>query len=100
MTTQPPATETQRQGEENPRHLAPTGDLTIFEVAEFRDYLVKLFANDGLVSIDLSRVVRVDTAAIQLMLSARRQACMLVMGISEDLQGKLNQLGFTEPLSE
>ncbi len=100
MTTHPPATEIQRQGEKNPRHLAPTGDLTIFEVAEFKDSLAKLLANDGLVSLDLSRVVRVDTAAIQLMLSARRQTCMLVMGISEDLQGKLNQLGFTEPLSE
>ncbi|NJN69400.1 MAG: STAS domain-containing protein [Nitrospira sp.] len=100
MTTQPTATDPQRPEEENPRHLAPIGDLTIFEVGEFKDSLVKLFVSEGLVSMDLSRVARVDTAAIQLMLSARKQARMLVMGISEDLQGKLNQLGFTEPLSE
>jgi anti-anti-sigma regulatory factor len=100
MTTQPSATDRQRPKEENRRHLAPTGDLTIFEVGEFKDSLVKLFTSEGLVSLDLSRTGRVDTAAIQLMLSARKQARMLVMGISDDLQGKLNQLGFTEPLSE
>jgi anti-anti-sigma regulatory factor len=100
MSAQPSPTDTQRPKEDNPRHLAPTGDLTIFEVGEFKDSLVKLFANEGLVSLDLSRTVRVDTAAIQLMLSARKQARMLVMGISDDLQNKLNQLGFTEPLSE
>ncbi|BFU91018.1 MAG: hypothetical protein NTAFB01_22050 [Nitrospira sp.] len=82
------------------RHLAPTGDLTIFEAAEFKESLVKLFANDGLVSLDLSAVARVDTAAIQLMLAARKQGRMFVTGISEDLQTKLNQLGFTDSLSE
>ncbi len=76
------------------------GDLTIFEAAEFKESLVKLFANDGLVSLDLTSVARVDTAAIQLMLAARKQGRMFVTGISDDLQTKLNQLGFTDPLSE
>lgn len=70
----------------NLRHIALTGDLTSFEGAEFKESLVKLFANDGLVSLDLSRVTRVDTSAIQLMVSARKQARMLVMGVSKDLQ--------------
>lgn len=61
---------------------------------------MKLMANEGLVSMDLSGVARVDTAAIQLMLSARKQARLLVMGISQELQNKLKQLGFTEQLSE
>jgi anti-anti-sigma regulatory factor len=85
---------------ENPRLLAPTGDLTIFEVAEFKEALVKLFGNDGLVSLDLGQAGRVDTSAIQLMWAARKQGRMFVSGISEDLQAKLNQLGFHEPLSE
>jgi anti-anti-sigma regulatory factor len=85
---------------QNPRHLAPSGDLTVFEAAEFKESLVKLFANDGLVSLDLSGVARVDTAAIQLMLAARKQGRMLVGGMSQDLQGKLTRLGFSEPLSE
>lgn len=85
---------------QNARYLAPTGELTIFEAAEFKESLVKLFVNDGLVSLDLSAVARVDTAAIQLMLAARKQGRMFVTGISDDLQTKLNQLGFTDSLSE
>ena len=100
MTTEPVASQTQRTEDQNPRHFAPKGDLTIFEATEFKESLVKLFANDGLVSLDLSGVARVDTAAIQLMLAARKRGRMVVTGISDDLQAKLNQLGFPDPLSE
>jgi anti-anti-sigma regulatory factor len=85
---------------ENPRHLAPTGDLTIFEASEFKEALVRLFQNDGLVSLDLGQAGRVDTAAIQLMWAARKQGRMFVTGISTELQAQLTQLGFSEPLSE
>ena len=100
MTAEPSASQTQIAEDQNPRHLAPKGDITIFEAADFKESLMQLFANDGLVSLDLSDVARVDTAAIQLMLAARKQGRMFVTGISEDLQTKLKQLGFTDPLSE
>ncbi|MBX3318595.1 MAG: STAS domain-containing protein [Nitrospira sp.] len=100
MTTEISGSQMSDPGDANPRHLAPTGDLTIFEAGEFKESLVKLMANEGLVSMDLSGVARVDTAAIQLMLSARKQARLLVMGIPQELQNKLKQLGFTEQLSE
>lgn len=100
MMMEPSGTDTPQAQAENPRHLAPTGDLTIFEAGEFKEALRKLMTNEGLVSLDLSNVDRVDTAAIQLMLSARKQARMLVMGIPQDLQEKLKQLGFTGELSE
>ncbi|MCP9473002.1 MAG: STAS domain-containing protein [Nitrospira sp.] len=86
--------------EENPRQLTPTGDLTIFEVEDFKKALVKLFQNDGLVSLDLSQVGRVDTAAIQLLWAARKEGRMFVAGMSENLQSTLNRLGFSEPLGE
>lgn len=86
--------------ESNSRHMAPAGDLTIFEAAEFKGGLLKLFENEGLVSIDLGSVTRVDTAIIQLLWAARKQGRMFVSGISQDLQTKLTQLGFSEPLSE
>lgn len=98
--TEPAASQTQRAEDQNPRHLTPKGDLTIFEVTEFKEALVKLFAHDGLVSLSLSDVDRVDTAAIQLMLSARKRGRLVVTGISDDLQARLNQLGFADPLSE
>ncbi|OQW35758.1 MAG: hypothetical protein A4E19_16040 [Nitrospira sp. SG-bin1] len=100
MTVEPSASQGQPAEAQNPRHLAPTGDITIFEAGEFKESLQKLFANDGLVSLDLSGAARVDTAAIQLMLAARKQGRMIVTGISEDLQTRLRQLGFTDSLSE
>lgn len=100
MTTDPSAPGFSKDEYQNLRHLAPTGDLTIFEAAEFKQSLVNLFANDGLVSLDLSGIARVDTSAIQLLLAARKQGRMLVTGLSQDLQMKLSRLGFTDSLSE
>jgi anti-anti-sigma regulatory factor len=100
MTTESSSQQPSPVVDQNPRHLAPKGDITIFEAGEFKDSLTKLFNNDGLVSLDLSGVARVDTAAIQLLLAAKKQNRMFVSGISEDLQGRLHQLGFTGSLSE
>lgn len=86
--------------ESNSRHMTPSGDLTIFEAAEFKDGLLKLFENEGLVSLDLRNVTRVDTAVIQLLWAARKRGRLFVSGMTQDLQTKLTQLGFSEPLSE
>lgn len=84
----------------NSRQYAPAGDLSIFEAAAFKQSLIDLLKNDGLVCLDLSSVKRVDTAAIQLMWAAKQSGRLLVPVIPETLQKKLAQLGFTEPLSE
>jgi anti-anti-sigma regulatory factor len=84
----------------NSRQYVPVGELTIFEAASFKESLVQLISNDGLVCMDLGRVTRVDTAAIQLMWAARKLGRILVTGIPQDVQTKLTQLGFSEPLSE
>ena len=86
--------------ESDPRVCKPSGELTIFEAAEFKESLTKVLACEGLVCLDLSQVTRVDTAAIQLMWAARKLGRLLVTGISEELQTKLTRLGFSEPLSE
>ena len=100
MATESSTPQPAQADDQNPRHLAPKGDITIFEAGEFKDSLTKLFNNDGLVSVDLSGVARVDTAAIQLLLAAKKQNRMFVAGISEDLQSRLQQLGFIGSLSE
>ena len=100
MTMEPSAPQPSEAGNQNPRHLAAKGDITIFEASDFKDSLAKLFTNDGLVSLDLSGVDRVDTAAIQLLLAAKKENRMFVSGISEDLQSRFQQLGFTGSLSE
>jgi anti-anti-sigma regulatory factor len=86
--------------ETDSRLCKPSGDLTIFEAAEFKESLLAVLANDGLVCLDLSQVTRVDTSAIQLMWAARKLGRILVTGIPQELQAKLNRLGFSEPLSE
>lgn len=82
------------------RLCKPTGELTIFEAAEFKESLITLLASEGLVCLDLSQVSRVDTAAIQLMWAARKLGRLLVTGISDELQSKVTRLGFSGPLSE
>ena len=82
------------------RLCKPSGDLTIFEAAEFKESLLAVLANDGLVCLDLSQVTSVDTSAIQLLWAARKLGRLLVTGIPQELQAKLTQLGFSEPLSE
>ncbi len=84
----------------NSRQYAPTGELTIFEAASFKESLIQLLSNDGLVCMDLQKITRVDTAAIQLMWAARKLGRILVTGIPKELETKLTQLGFSEPLSE
>jgi len=86
--------------ETDSRLCKPSGDLTIFEAAEFKESLLAVLANDGLVCLDLSQVTRVDTSAIQLMWAARKLGRLLVTGIPQELQTKLDRLGFSEPLSE
>lgn len=86
--------------ETDSRLCRPSGELTIFEAAEFKESLVKVLAGEGLVCLDLSQVTRVDTSAIQLMWAARKLGRLLVTGVTLELQAKLTQLGFSEPLSE
>ena len=86
--------------ETDSRLCKPSGELTIFEAAEFKEALITVLANEGLVCLDLSQVMRVDTAAIQLMWAARKLGRLLVTGIPQELQTKLTRLGFSEPLSE
>ncbi len=86
--------------ETDSRLCKPSGDLTIFEAAEFKESLLAVLASEGLVCLDLSQVTRVDTAAIQLMWAARKLGRLVVTGIPQELQTKLTRLGFSEPLSE
>ena len=86
--------------ETNEKVCKPSGELSIFEAAEFKESLIRVLAGEGLVCLDLSQVTRVDTAAIQLMWAARKLGRLLVTGIPKELETKLIQIGFSEPLSE
>ena len=52
------------------------GDLNIFNAAEQRQRLLDALDADSEVDVDLSQVPEIDTAGIQLMVSAKREAAM------------------------
>lgn len=54
--------------------VAIAGDLTIYRAAELKPLLLALPAGDAAVELDLSQVDEIDSAGIQLLLLARREA--------------------------
>ena len=50
------------------------GDLNIFNAAELRQRLLDAIVADKEVEVDLSRVSEIDSAGIQLMVAAKREA--------------------------
>lgn len=73
----------------------PAGDLTIFEAASFKDSLVTLLSQEGPVTLDLSRVVRMDTPAAQLLVAATRSGRLTIKGLSKTLAAQLSAIGLT-----
>ena len=72
--------------EPDSRLCKPSGDLTIFEAAEFKEALITVLANDGLVCLDLSQVGRVDTASMQLLWAARKLGRLHAAALAPDYQ--------------
>lgn len=75
------------------RECKPTGDLTIFEVASFKDSLVELLSCGGAGTLDLSLVGQVDSSALQLILAALRTERLCVSGASDEVKRKLERIG-------
>lgn len=75
------------------RECKPTGDLTIFEVASFKDGLVELLSCGGAGTLDLSLVGQVDSSALQLILAALRTERLCVTGVSTEVTSKLERIG-------
>lgn len=60
-------------GEEGHCRLGVDGDLTIFQVAEYRQQLLAECAQAGTVTLDLSETRELDTSGVQLLLALRKQ---------------------------
>jgi anti-sigma B factor antagonist len=53
------------------------GDMTIYNAAELKDELIKLVSQPGEHEIDLSGVGEMDSAGLQLLILAKREAARL-----------------------
>lgn len=54
--------------------IKPSGELTVYSAGELRQCLIEKEAKYAEITIDLSRVKRIDTAGFQLLLAAKREA--------------------------
>lgn len=65
-----------------PRPLALSGELTVQTAAATKEALVRHLAEDKDLALDLSGVSEIDTAGLQLLLLARREAATRAVGFS------------------
>ena len=54
--------------------IAPSGNLTIYEAASLKDRFLNIPAQCTAIEFDLSEVVEIDTAGMQLLLLAQRES--------------------------
>lgn len=81
------------------RHVwAESPEVTIFEAAGFRDVLVTLLSSGSPVELDLSRVERMDTSGVQLLLAVRRSGRLAVTGITPGVREAMVSLGCHEAI--
>ena len=80
--------------------LQPEGELTIFEAAEFHKALVELHGHDGKRTLDLSRVERMDTSGVQLILASMQTKAIALSGVGAGIQEKFDRIGFQGVLQE
>ncbi|RMH05940.1 MAG: anti-sigma factor antagonist [Nitrospirae bacterium] len=73
--------------------LYPQGDLTIFEAAEFHQALLQLVNEPGALTLDLSRVNRMDTSGIQLLLAASREERVHIVNAPPSVRSLMETLG-------
>lgn len=60
--------------QQNVQHIALAGEVTVFNASAIRDQLLGALRETGDVDVDLSQVSEIDTAGVQLLLAAKREA--------------------------
>lgn len=79
--------------QEEIRAMLPTGDLTIFEAAAFRDALINWQRQAGRIDLDLSRVDCLDTSCVQLILAAIQTAELTLSGVKPEHREHFKRVG-------
>jgi anti-anti-sigma factor len=69
-----PRPQAQQQREPHRRTVEIEGELTIHTAAEHRGALLAVIEAEGMLALDLSAVTELDTAGLQLLLLAQREA--------------------------
>lgn len=72
----------------------PTGDITIFEIAEFKTQLQAALDIGQPVTIDLGQAGTLDISALQLLIAACRSESVHLTNVPAALASRLTQLGW------
>lgn len=72
----------------------PTGDITIFEIAEFKTQLQAALDIGQPVTIDLGQAGTLDISALQLLIAACRSESVHLTNVPAAVATRLTQLGW------
>lgn len=78
----------------------PTGDITIFEIADFKTQLQAALDVGQPVTIDLGQTGNLDISALQLLIAACRSESVHLANVPPPIAARLGQLGWRSRPSE
>ena len=81
----------------DPTRCVPTGDITIFEIAEFKGQLQAAIDLGQGVAIDLGQAGTLDISALQTLIAACEAGPMELMNVPKLVAGQLARLGWVPP---
>lgn len=80
-----------------PMHLAPSGDLTIFEIGDFKAQLQTGLNQGQGITVDLGEIGTVDASALQLLIAACRHESVQLINVPARVTERFAQMGWTQP---
>ncbi len=80
-----------------PIHLAPTGDLTIFEISDFKSQLQAGLKQGHGIAVDLGKAGTLDASALQLLIAACRHESVQLINVPARITERFAQMGWTQP---
>lgn len=80
-----------------PMHLAPSGDLTIFEISDFKAQLQTGLKQGQGITVDLGETGTVDASALQLLIAACLHESVQLINVPARVTERFAQMGWTRP---
>ncbi len=80
-----------------PMHLTPSGDLTIFEICDFKAQLQTGLKQGQGITVDLGETGIVDASALQLLIAVCRHESVHLINVPARVTERFAQMGWTQP---
>lgn len=80
-----------------PLHLTPSGDLTIFEISDFKAQLQAGLKQGQGITVDLGEAGTVDASALQLLIAACCHESVHLINVPARVTMRFTQMGWAQP---